>query len=150
MTWRAKPSGDRPAILEPTIGNQASQVTDRKDLDPVLASEAMEEAIPEQSIPIDVSSDKSTLPPDTDDHIRLANDVAIGLIVADRKGEVRYGTRNYRKVQTAIKLLRRGADISEAARRAQLKPRTLEQLAQWGADRPGSFRSQELSARRAE
>jgi hypothetical protein len=74
-----------------------------------------------------------------DESIRQANDIAAGLLVADTKGQINYGTRTYRKVQTAIRLLRRGGTLEIAARQANLSTATLQQLIEWGANRPGSF-----------
>lgn len=74
-----------------------------------------------------------------DESIRQANDIAAGLLVADTKGQINYGTRTYRKVQTAIRLLRRGGTLEAAARQANLSTATLQQLIEWGANRPGSF-----------
>lgn len=72
-----------------------------------------------------------------DNFIQLANDAAFGLIVADQKGHITYGTYNYRKVQTAIKLLRQGKDPQNAAKRSKISPSVLAQLIKWGDKRPG-------------
>jgi hypothetical protein len=69
--------------------------------------------------------------------IRYANDIAYGLIIADEKGEINYGTRNYKKVQTAINRLRRGETLEEAARLSQISSEVLVQLGKWGVNRPG-------------
>jgi hypothetical protein len=69
--------------------------------------------------------------------IRYANDIAYGLIIADEKGEINYGTRNYKKVQTAINCLRRGETLEEAARLSQISSEVLIQLGKWGVNRPG-------------
>jgi hypothetical protein len=71
--------------------------------------------------------------------IRYANDISAGLLVAGDKGHINHGTTNYRRVQTAIALLRKGEDIENAARRAQISRDTLQQLIKWGENRPGSF-----------
>jgi hypothetical protein len=73
--------------------------------------------------------------------IRYANDISAGLLVAGDKGHINHGTTNYRRVQTAIALLRKGEDMENAARRAQISLDTLQQLIKWGENRPGSFTS---------
>jgi hypothetical protein len=73
--------------------------------------------------------------------IGYANDISAGLLVAGNKGHINHGTTNYRRVQTAIALLRKGEDIEDAARRAQISRDTLQQLIKWGENRPGSFTS---------
>lgn len=73
------------------------------------------------------------------ENIVHANDIVAGLMVADEKGQINYGTQTYRKVQTAIRLLRRGETIDDAARRSTLTPSVLNQLIKWGENRPGSL-----------
>ncbi|WP_332867556.1 hypothetical protein [Pannus brasiliensis] len=68
-----------------------------------------------------------------------ANDIAIGLLIADRKGHLTYGTTGYRRVQTAIRLLRQGEDIENAARRSAIPVAVLQQLIKWGENRPGNL-----------
>ena len=70
------------------------------------------------------------------DPIRMANDVAYGLLVASHKGQINYGTRMYRRVNSAIRWLRRSQSLSEAARRSRVPLETLEQLVKWGQSRP--------------
>lgn len=71
--------------------------------------------------------------------IQLANDIAYGLTIAQDKGQIKYGTKTYRKVQTAIVLLRRGAGLNDASRRSGIPRSTLDQLLQWGQQRPGAL-----------
>jgi hypothetical protein len=73
--------------------------------------------------------------------ITLANDLSMGLIVADRKNQLNYGTKKYRQVQTAISSLRKGSsnNLEEAAKVAGIEPSVLTQLFKWGQNRPGSF-----------
>jgi hypothetical protein len=73
------------------------------------------------------------------DLISYANDISAGLLVAGNKGQINYGTTNYRRVQTAIVLLRQGEDMENAARRAKVSLETLQQLIKWGKNRPGSL-----------
>lgn len=70
---------------------------------------------------------------------RYANDIAVGLLIADRKGHLTYGTSGYRRVQTAIRLLRQGEDIDNAARRSATPVAVLQQLIKWGEHRPGNL-----------
>mgnify|MGYP002778955351 FL=1 len=74
-----------------------------------------------------------------DVHLSHANDIVAGLMVADEKGQINHGTKTYRKVQTAIRALRSGKDINDAARLANLTPSVLNQLIKWGENRPGSL-----------
>ncbi len=71
--------------------------------------------------------------------IRLANDIAHGLVIAHQKQQIKYGTRMYRRVQTAIRLLRRGAGLEGASRRSGVPRRVLDQLMKWGQQRPGAL-----------
>lgn len=70
--------------------------------------------------------------------IQIANDIAYGLVIAHDKKQIRYGTKMYRKVQTAINLLRRGAGLNGASRRSGVPRSTLDQLMKWGQERPGA------------
>ncbi len=70
--------------------------------------------------------------------IQLANDIAYGLVIAHDKRQIRYGTKMYRKVQTAINLLRRGAGLNGASRRSGVPRPILDQLMEWGQERPGA------------
>ncbi len=70
--------------------------------------------------------------------IQIANDIAYGLVIAHDKNQIRYGTRMYRKVQTAINLLRRGAGLNGASRRSGVPRSVLDQLMKWGQERPGA------------
>jgi hypothetical protein len=71
--------------------------------------------------------------------IQLANDIAYGLVIAHKKRHILYGTNQYRRVQTAIKLLRRGAGLDGASRRSGVTPSVLDQLMKWGQKRPGAL-----------
>ncbi|MEM8780010.1 MAG: hypothetical protein AAGF26_14285 [Cyanobacteria bacterium P01_G01_bin.49] len=70
--------------------------------------------------------------------IQIANDIAYGLIIAHEQEQIRYGTRMYRQVQTAINLLRRGAGLDGASRRSGVSRPVLDQLMKWGQQRPGA------------
>ncbi len=69
---------------------------------------------------------------------QIANDIAYGLVIAQQKNYLDYGTNRYRQVQTAIHLLRRGAGLEVASRRSATPRLLLEQLRQWGQQRPGA------------
>ncbi|ACK67545.1 hypothetical protein PCC8801_3582 [Rippkaea orientalis PCC 8801] len=71
--------------------------------------------------------------------IKLANDIAHGLVVAHQNKQIKHGTRMYRKVQTAIHLLRRGAGLEGASRRSGVSRSILDQLIEWGQQRPGAL-----------
>ena len=70
--------------------------------------------------------------------IRFANDIRAGLLVADKNGQLKYRTRNYYRVQTAIRALRKGKTLSEAAQQSGIKLSVLDQLVKWGQERAGS------------
>ncbi|GBF79428.1 hypothetical protein [Aphanothece sacrum] len=76
-----------------------------------------------------------------DQSIHMANDLAAGLQVADKKKHIKYGTWTYNKVQTAIGSLRRGSSttLQEAAQMSGLDPSVLAQVVKWGENRPGTF-----------
>ncbi len=81
--------------------------------------------------------DKTFSKNDPDNPIYYANDVAYGLVIAANNGQVKHGTRMYRQVQTAIKLLRRGESKEEASRKAKVPTPVMDQLIKWGENRPG-------------
>jgi hypothetical protein len=71
--------------------------------------------------------------------IRLANDIAYGLVIAHQNQQIKYGSRMYRRVQTAINLLRKGAGLEGASRRSGVPRPLLDQLMEWGQQRPGAL-----------
>lgn len=79
-----------------------------------------------------------TVSPQTQSDISIgyANDLVYGLAIAARKKQINYGTRTYRQVQTAVRLLRRGQTLEEAVKRSQVPMATIEQLLAWGQNRP--------------
>ena len=99
-----------------------------------------EETAEEEDSKLIASGERLSLSPSPDesqqDPIRIANDVAYGLLVASHKGQINYGTRMYRRVNSAIRWLRRSQSLSEAARRSRVPLETLEQLIKWGQSRP--------------
>lgn len=68
-----------------------------------------------------------------------ANNLAYGLVIANSKKQITYGTQMYRKVQTAIRLLRRGDSLEVAAQKASVPMSVIAQLQAWGETRPGSI-----------
>lgn len=85
------------------------------------------------------AGNSSQIEGDRETSIRYANDLTSGLVIADKQGQIKYGTKTYRQVQSAIRLLRRGHSLEEAARRAKVSPSVLRQLIAWGENRPGSL-----------
>ena len=65
-----------------------------------------------------------------------ANRITRGLLVAGNKKQINYGTTTYFQVQSAIKALRRGTSLTEAANVAKIKLSILEQLLIWGQPQP--------------
>lgn len=82
-----------------------------------------------------------------EDSVRLANDLAAGLLVAQRERQINRGTSTYNKVQTAIGSLRKGTshDLKEAANLAQLEFSVLKKVAKWGEERPGRSQPYQVS-----
>lgn len=134
----------------PTLAFTLSQQADREVADMLLydSSEFLS-ALPRpgqlRPLPSPIVAPKATTP--LDPSIRLANDLAAGLIVAQQRNEINYRTMNYRKVQTAIKSLRKGSsdNLEQAASRAQIESSVLAQVAEWGKERPGRFDPHHIS-----
>ncbi|WP_157867495.1 hypothetical protein [Gloeothece citriformis] len=95
-----------------------------------LKTEAQLESPVVRSLDIDSTRDISN---------HYANNIAYGLAVAADEGQINHGTKMYRKVQTAIRLLRRGETKEEATRKAKVPTSVMEQLMKWGEKRPGSL-----------
>ncbi|MDV3000863.1 MAG: hypothetical protein N5P05_002469 [Chroococcopsis gigantea SAG 12.99] len=87
----------------------------------------------------DINHSRLGSPTEKSASIRMANDIAYGLIIAAEKGHINYGTKAYRRVQTAIRVLRRGENFYDAARIAEVPSDLLRQLVRWGENRPGSL-----------
>jgi hypothetical protein len=105
-----------------------------------LSNELKEDYQLPQKAPLKLAVQPKTI---RDQSIDIANDLAAGLQVADKTNYIKYGTRTYRKVQTAIGSLRQvsSTSLERAAQISGLKPSILAKVAQWGQDRPGSFES---------
>jgi hypothetical protein len=84
---------------------------------------------------------------EVEDSIHHANDIAAGLLIADRKGHINHGNIQYKRVQTAIHLLRRNRTLEQAAYQSNVSLKTLEQLITWGQDRPGNYLTTQISHR---
>jgi hypothetical protein len=57
------------------------------------------------------------------------------LVIARQKGEINYGTRMYRRVQSAIRLLRRGKSLEQAVTLSGVPTSVIKQLIAWGQNR---------------
>ncbi|MDJ0659655.1 MAG: hypothetical protein QNJ42_09200 [Crocosphaera sp.] len=71
----------------------------------------------------------------------LSKDLAAGLIVAGNRDELSHSSTKYKKVQTAIRSLRKGSSqtLEEAASRASIDLKTLQWVAYYGQTRPGGI-----------
>lgn len=78
--------------------------------------------------------------------IYYANNLAYGLIVAHNKGEIKHGTKMYKKVQTAIRALRKGESKEVAMNKAKVPENVMNQLIKWGEQRPGSLIISEIDS----
>jgi hypothetical protein len=65
-----------------------------------------------------------------------ANLIATGLLVAQNKKQINYRTRTYYKVQSAIRALRRGKNLTQASQKARVNLSILHQLIIWGQPQP--------------
>jgi hypothetical protein len=153
----AKWGQNRPGSFDPRFITrrkiQATPVVNESPSSPITSSVGSENDLPTpvpsnepnigleiQATPVVNESPSSPITP-TRQPIILANDLSVGLVVADNKNVLNYGTKNYRKVQSAIRSLRKGSsdNLQEAAMLAGIELSVLMQLAKWGQNRPGSF-----------
>lgn len=95
------------------------------------------------TIPKGITSKFSITSPQ-DDPIVYANDIAYGLAIAANQGQINHGTKMYRKVQSAIRILRRGESKEDAIRKADVPETVIEQLLKWGEQRPGRLIARDL------
>lgn len=65
-----------------------------------------------------------------------ANAAAFGLVVARKKGQITPNSTTWKKVQGAIRQLRLGKSREEATRRSGIEETILDQLIEWGQNRP--------------
>ncbi|WP_250126335.1 hypothetical protein [Chroococcidiopsis sp. CCMEE 29] len=68
--------------------------------------------------------------------IETANALVRGLVVARQKGQINHQTTMWRQVQSAVAWLRRGATKQEAALKAGVPLKTINQLLAWGQVSP--------------
>ncbi len=134
-------SSSRPSLPPPSIALNASDQKRGESLEaPTEEVVTAEETAEEEDSKLIASGERLSLSPSPDesqqDPIRIANDVAYGLLIASHKGQINYGTRMYRRVNSAIRWLRRSQSLSEAARQSKVPLETLEQLVKWGQSRP--------------
>lgn len=149
--WQAPPTTPSPQPTTPPPTKSTAPVVKKSEPRPVPI------ATPPQPTPIPVSSpepvveETTPIPTPTttpkvsrivssqtqsDISIGYANDLVYGLAIAARKKQINYGTRTYRRVQNAVRLLRRGKTLEEAVQRSQVPMTTIEQLLVWGQHRP--------------
>ena len=65
-----------------------------------------------------------------------ANLIVTGLLVAQNKKQINYRTRTYYKVQSAIRALRRGKNLTQASQKASVDLSILYQLMIWAQPKP--------------
>jgi hypothetical protein len=79
--------------------------------------------------------------------IETANALVRGLVVARQKGQINHQTTMWRQVQSAVAWLRRGATKQEAALKAGIPLKVIDQLLAWGQVSPlESFSSPEIES----
>ncbi len=139
---------DNRVLISLTGGNSEVSPTTRENRENLLATQGQniaEEArllFGNSEITLssaDINNSRLVSATEKNASIRLANDIAYGLIIAGEKGHINYGTKAYRRVQTAIRVLRRGENLYDAARIAEVPSEQLQQLIRWGENRPGSL-----------
>jgi hypothetical protein len=120
-----------------------SEVALNKPLSPIKPRSSPV-SIPDTA-PLSRSFNRSLPPKHNQDlSIYYANDVAYGLAIAVNEGQINHGTRMYRKVQTAIRILRRGESKENAIRKAEVPEEVISQLLKWGEQRPGRLIAREI------
>ncbi len=55
-----------------------------------------------------------------------------GLVIARQKGQINPKTATWKKVQSVVRLLRRGDTKQEAATKVKISSQLIEQLLEWG------------------
>jgi hypothetical protein len=150
----AKPS-QKPLSSQSRITSDTSRVKPQREETTVAINQSKEEEKNSSQVQVIPKTKKNSLTPKSqpipakpnrDQSIQYANDIAAGLIIAHQKGQIKYGTSTYRKVQTAINLLRRGKSKESAARQGKVSLSTLEQLIKWGKKRFGSIDITEVNS----
>ena len=65
--------------------------------------------------------------------IEQANALVRGLVVARQKGQINHGTTTWKKVQSVVRLMRRGNSKQEAAQKVKVSLELIERLLVWGS-----------------
>lgn len=69
----------------------------------------------------------------SDGSIEQANALVRGLVVARQKGQINHGTTTWKKVQSVVRLMRRGNSKQEAAQKVKVSLELIERLLVWGS-----------------
>ncbi len=64
--------------------------------------------------------------------IEQANALVRGLVVARQKGQINHRTTTWKKIQSVVRLLRRGDSKQKAAQEVGISPKLIDQLIIWG------------------
>lgn len=83
-----------------------------------------------------LTTNTKTQPQQSSISIEAANALMRGLVVARQKGQINHQTPMWRQVQSAVAWLRRGATKQEAALKAGVPLKTIDQLLAWGQVSP--------------
>ncbi|PSB46505.1 hypothetical protein C7B80_13030 [Cyanosarcina cf. burmensis CCALA 770] len=93
------------------------------------------------------TTNTKTQPQQSSTSIEAANALMRGLVVARQKGQINHQTTMWRQVQSAVAWLRRGATKQEAALKAGVPLKTIDQLLAWGQVSPlSSLSSPEIES----
>ncbi|MBF2021436.1 MAG: hypothetical protein IGR93_15360 [Hydrococcus sp. C42_A2020_068] len=68
------------------------------------------------------------------------------MIIAGQKGEINYGTRMYRRVQSTIRLLRRGKSLEQATALSGIPTSVIERLIVWGQNRRAASQAEVVTS----
>ncbi len=64
--------------------------------------------------------------------IAQANALVRGLVAARQKGQINHGTTTWKKIQSVVRLMRRGDSKQKAAQDVGISPKLIDQLIIWG------------------
>ncbi|MHC5722963.1 MAG: hypothetical protein ACYT04_26055 [Nostoc sp.] len=103
--------------------------TARENKTPVTTTSPLQEKV---AAVTPANSTNSRISPGIPQARNDANAVAYGLAVANRHGQVKVGSTNWKKAQDAIKLLRLGKSREEAISGSGISAQVFNQLIQWG------------------
>lgn len=65
--------------------------------------------------------------------IEQANALVRGLVVARQQGQINHGTTTWKKVQSVVRLMRRGDTKQEAATKVKVSVQLIDRLLEWGS-----------------